>query len=491
MASVSTTTEAATKLPIPSGRIEDEAVLAGYLKSVTWMETRMQISLAWPLILGNLLSFLLQLVSTTFVGHTGSLELSAASLAYSFSVVTGYSVLVGLSGAMETLCGQAFGAREYQKLGVYMQRSMVVLNVLAVPIAILWVYMDQIFEALGQEAELASKAGAYGVWLIPTLFAYSFYACQVRFLQAQSLVKPLFVCFSITVVCHVPICWALVFHSGLGYKGAAIANSISLWITVFALEVYIRCSKRCARCIAPLSFAAVRDMRGFLALAVPSAMMVCLEWWSYEVLVIISAFLANPELTTGIIAICVNSETLLYNIPMGMASAVSTRLSNELGAGNAKAAGIAVNVAKVLALVEALVVVVFLLAVQNVWGWVYSNDEEVVTLIAGYIPFFAASSAFDALQAVLSGVVRGAGWQRAGAFMNLSSFYIAGLPIGCLLAFVAHLGGKGLWTGLIVGTFVQFVTYAVFTWLMDWDKEVKEAAKRLGMATSLREPLLV
>ncbi|MCO5549228.1 hypothetical protein L7F22_002695 [Adiantum nelumboides] len=458
-----------------------------------WLSCRevwVQCRLAGPLILGNLLSFLLQLVSTTFVGHTGSLELSAAALAYSFSVVTGYSVLMGLGSALETLCGQAFGAGEYRKVGIYMQRAMVVLSIAAVPIAVIWVFMEQIFLAVGQDAQLASKAGAYGVWLTPGLFAISFYMPLVKFLQTQSLVVPLFGCFTITLIIHIPICWFLVFHTSLGYKGAAVANSISVWITVLSLTLYVRFSPKCEASRAPLSLEAVKDLRGYLKLAVPSAMMTCLEWWSYEILVFISGFLPNPELQTGIIAICVNSESLLYMIPAGIAAAVSTRVANELGANNPQAARQALNVARTLGMAQACLLIVFLLLVRNVWGQLYSNDKDVVTTIAGYIPFFAISSAFDALQTVLSGVVRGAGWQQAGAYMNLASFYIAGLPTGCLLAFVGGLEGKGLWMGLIVGTMVQFIAYCLLICYMDFEREAKRAAARVGASSSALRPLL-
>lgn len=95
------------------------------------------------------------------------------------------------------------------------------------------------------------------------------------------------------------------------------------------------------------------------------------------------------------------------------------------------------------------------------------------------------------------GVARGAGWQQSGAYINLGSFYIVGLPIGCLLAFAAQLGGRvgignaaygilisvscilltllnvqGLLIGMVAGAGVQFVSFAVITHLMDWDTEV-------------------
>ena len=64
---------------------------------VSWKEMKVQACLAGPIIMGNLLSFLLQMVSLTFVGHCGKLELSGASIANSFAIVTGFSVVVCLS----------------------------------------------------------------------------------------------------------------------------------------------------------------------------------------------------------------------------------------------------------------------------------------------------------------------------------------------------------------------------------------------------------
>ncbi|KAI5069470.1 hypothetical protein GOP47_0015771 [Adiantum capillus-veneris] len=320
---------------------------------LSWDEVTTQCRLAGPLILGNLLTSLLQMISTTLVGHVGSIELSSASLTYSFCTVTGYSILMGMSGALETLCGQAFGAGEYGKVGLYLHRSIVVLNTVAVPVAISWLYIEQIYLAFGQDAQLASKAGAYGVLLIPTLFAVSFSFPLVKFLQAQRLVVPVFACFMMTLICHVPICWTLVFKSSLGYKGAALANSISSWLNTLLLSLYVGLSPKCAASRVPISRDTLQDVTGLLKIAVPAASMLCLEWWAYEVLVVISGFLSNPKLQAGVVAICVNSETLLYTIPGGMAAAVSTRVSNELGAGNPEAAHGAARVARVLALMEA------------------------------------------------------------------------------------------------------------------------------------------
>lgn len=63
-------------------------------KSSVKEEVKKQLWLSGPLIGVSLLQFCLQVISVMFVGHLGSLPLSAASIATSFASVTGFSFLV-------------------------------------------------------------------------------------------------------------------------------------------------------------------------------------------------------------------------------------------------------------------------------------------------------------------------------------------------------------------------------------------------------------
>ncbi|KAI5021926.1 hypothetical protein ZWY2020_058656 [Hordeum vulgare] len=78
---------------------------------------------------------------------------------------------------------------------------------------------------------------------------------------------------------------------------------------------------------------AFKELRQFAELAVPSAMMVCLEWWSFELLVLLSRLLPNPKLETSVLSICLNTGALMFTVPSGVCAAISIRVSNELGAG--------------------------------------------------------------------------------------------------------------------------------------------------------------
>lgn len=42
------------------------------------------------------------------------------------------------------------------------------------------------------------------------------------------------------------------------------------------------------------------------------------------------------------------------------------------------------------------------------------------------------------------GIARGCGWQKLGAFVNLGSYYLAGVPFAVVLAFVLHMKGGNI-----------------------------------------------
>ena len=81
----------------------------------------------------------------------------------------------------------------------------------------------------------------------------------------------------------------------------------------------------------------------------------------------------------------------------------STRVSNELGAGNAEGACLAVRVVFVIATIGGIVVGLVMMFIRNIWGYAYSNEVEVVRHVANIMPILATSNFLDGLQGVLSG----------------------------------------------------------------------------------------
>ncbi|OEL25491.1 Protein DETOXIFICATION 14 [Dichanthelium oligosanthes] len=136
---------------------------------------------AGPMIASCFLQNAVNIMSLMFVGHLGKLNLARASLAISITSVTGLNI-TGMATALDTLCGQAFGARQYHLMGVYKQCAMLVIGLTCVPFAFVWAYAGQILLLLRQDRAVAAEAGAYAHWLIPSIFVYVPLQYHIRFL---------------------------------------------------------------------------------------------------------------------------------------------------------------------------------------------------------------------------------------------------------------------------------------------------------------------
>ncbi|XP_050269672.1 protein DETOXIFICATION 7 isoform X1 [Quercus robur] len=436
-------------------------------------------SIAAPMVVVSILQYLLQVVSIIMVGHLGELSLSGVAIATSLTNVTGFSLLSGMAGGLETLCGQAYGAEQFQKLGTYTYTAIISLILVCPPVCVLWIFMDKILILLGQDPTISLEACKYSMWLIPALFGGAVLKPLTRYLQSQSLTLPMLFSSIVILSFHIPACWILVYKLKLGSHGAAIAFGSSTWLNVILLSLFTIYSSACEKTRVPFSKDVLLGISEFYRLAIPSAVMVCLKWWSCELLTLLSGLLPNAKLETSVLSICLTISTLHFTVAYGFGAAASTRISNELGAGNPQAARVTVWATMFLSITEGIIVSVTLFFCRYVLGYAYSNEKQVVNYITVMAPLICLSILMDSLQAVLSGVARGSGWQHIGAYVNLGAFYLVGLPVGAVLGFVLHLRGKGLWIGIIAGSIVQSTLLSLITGFTNWKKQADKARERI------------
>lgn len=95
-------------------------------------------------------------------------------------------VQLGMVSGLETLCGQAYGAKQYHMLGIYLQLSWLVLVVTTTLVMPMFRFANLILKALGQEECIAEMAGTIGLWFISVIYSFIIsFSCQI-FLQSQS-----------------------------------------------------------------------------------------------------------------------------------------------------------------------------------------------------------------------------------------------------------------------------------------------------------------
>ncbi|RYR43891.1 hypothetical protein Ahy_A08g040285 isoform C [Arachis hypogaea] len=271
---------AATTTPLLLGdreEVEDAQHEEWWKRILDMDEAKHQLLFSLPMIVTNLLYYLITLVSVMLVGHLGDLQLAGSTLANSWFSVTGVSLMVGLSGALETLCGQGFGAKEYQMLGIYLQSSCIISFVFSIIISIIWFYTQHILVLLHQSQDIAKTAALYMKFFFPGLFAYGFLQNILRFLQTQSVVTPLVILSAIPLLIHIGIAYVLVEKTGLGFVGAPISASISLWIAIVLLALYVIYGKNFKLTWEGFSTQSFHYVLPTLKLALPSAAMVWYE----------------------------------------------------------------------------------------------------------------------------------------------------------------------------------------------------------------------
>nr|GMC59968.1 protein DETOXIFICATION 14-like [Ipomoea batatas] len=418
--------------------------------------------IALPMIVVTLSQYLQRTSPLLMLGHLGELQLSSASIATSLCAVTGYSVLFGMSSALETLCGQAYGAGQYRKLGAFTYGAILCLFLVCIPVSILWLLSGKFLRLIGQDPLIAAEAGKYAVWLIPTLFPYAILQSLVRYMQTQRLIVPMLWTAATALAVQLTICWAFIFKLDLGSAGAALSITVSYWFNVILILLYVKYSSTCKKTHAALTLSkeVYSTMGEFFRFAVPSAVMACLEWWSFELIVLLSGILPNPKLETYVLSICV-------------------RVSNALGGGKPRAARVALSAVLILSATEAFIASITIFCCRYVWGYVFTYEQEVITYLKDITPLLCLSIFLDGTLVVLSGVARGTGWQHIGAYVNLGSYYLVGIPVALLLGFVLHLKGEGLWSGLVVGAFVQSIVLSLITGFTNWEKRAVEARQRV------------
>ncbi|KAL2473399.1 MATE efflux family protein [Forsythia ovata] len=273
------------------------------LRLATWIELKILFKLAAPAIIVYLLNNVISMSTQIFCGHVGNLELAASSLANNGVQLLAYGVMLGMGSAVETLCGQAYGAHKYDMLGIYMQRSTILLMATGIPLMFIYIFSKPILLLLGESKSVASASALFVYGLIPQIFAYAANFPIQKFLQAQSIVNPSAYISGATLVVHIFLTWLVLYKLGWGLLGAALVLSFSWWIIVIAQFVYILTSAKCKKTWNGFSIRAFHGLWDFLKLSTASAVMLCLETWYFQILVLLAGNLPNPEIALDSLAI--------------------------------------------------------------------------------------------------------------------------------------------------------------------------------------------
>lgn len=462
-----------------SARIEED---------VSYMRLMIEIiKMSVPLGLASAAQNSVGVVMTAMVGRlVGVVQLGATSLACGLLNATAFSFAAGFCGALETVLSHSYGRDPNSKLyGVYAQRMVLMLLIIALFVGPLLAFSDSLLVAMKFNAEIAHYTGQYcrialfgvvPVMMLELLRRY--FACQ-HFNTQLSInlmtgagIFPFFL-------------W--IFISIFGFLGAPIAWVLVVTLMPTSLLVYLVYTGQYKKTWGGWDPSAFSNWRPLLKLAFPSMAMMMSEWMSLEINSIMAAYASPVDLAA--FSIVYQTSGLFWSLASGVFIEAAVLVGNALGRGRTqyarRCAFVCIQIAMMFAVFNLVVNLLFRYQIASL----FSSDEAVQKKYVSLIKFFMVYHFFDCIQSCMMGVLRGCGMQSVGAIAIALVYSVVGVPLGAILFFKGGFGVEALWIGPGTGvSVVGFPLYCyIFFYHIKWDALEPREEEDLSLNSSMDE----
>ena len=413
-------------------------------------ELRELFRLALPLAAAQAGTQLMTVVDVAVLGRYSARDLAAVGFANAFFfgiTVIGMGAVFGIDPLVSQAVGAGDPLRARRSLWQGVWFALSVTAVLTLPLLACAVLMQHVGVAPeliepGREYLLIRTAGLAPLLLFLVIRSY---------LQAHSITRPMLMAMVIANIVNFFGDLLLVFGAGpipaLGAAGAAISTVAASLLEV-AIVAYA------ARNVDVPGTENIRrwdtsEIRRMFRLGWPVAMQLAAEVGIFALVGVLAARLGTVQLAGHQVVLSLASFT--YTMALGVAAAGSVRVGIAVGSRRFDATRVAGRAAFIGGgAIMSIGALLFALAPRQLARLV--TDQESVILAA--IPLFSIAALFqisDGLQAVGSGVLRGAGDTHFSFVANLIGHWAIGAPVAWYLGFHRGMGIVGLWWGLCAG----------------------------------------
>ena len=414
------------------------------------------VSLAIPIIIGQLGSIITGLADTLMVGWHSTEELAAASFVNNVTnafIITG----TGFSFGLTPLIGGELAQGKYRAIGRWLRNSLVANLTTALLIISILVGVFLNIEHMGQPAELIHIIKPYfAVVMVSILFIMAANAFR-QFVEAIADPKVSMWVLIIGNVLNIIGNYILIYGKcgmpEMGLYGAGISTLASR-IIMLVLFIGVFVSKR-RYVVYRGGFASSRcditSWRRLNALGWPIGMQQGLEAGTFCFTAIMVGWLGSLSLAAHQIAITIS--TVSYTIFLGIGSAVAIRTGYFKGAKDWIQARKQTAAGLHIGLMTATIVCLALWLVQNEASSLFTDSEQVIAIVAALLPILILYQFFDVVQIILANALRGLADVKAIMWISFITNFLIAIPSGYLLGFTCDMGVTGIWLAYPIGFF--------------------------------------
>lgn len=440
---------------------------------------RKLLHLTGPTILGSMLAFSTQAITNSFVGRRlGPVLFAHYTLGVSVANLFGFSIGMGLTGALETFISQAYGRdRQTTKdIGILIQRAIFLSIICTVPLTCLFLWGGPIFRFVFGE-DLGNGALEFTRHAVPNLILT--FIREVLTDTLQSINLPALVLYSTIASAVTCLTFNYFYTTSIASAVAVLtATQVVQLVVLIGLTRWHPSVTFWHYCEWPSKEAYnIRGMIQFLKIGIPCLVAMCAEWWAFEVLDVVAASISLQ--TVAIVNLVITIGAMYFSIGLAISVACSVLVGNALGENRPVLARQYAWTGIALCQCMNVFNATFLVLIKHSIARIFTQDAEMEETFCNMILIIAVYICGDSTQFCLQSIYKGVGEQSDAAKIVLLSLWAIGLPMTIMLGKWREWGGPGVMMGLLSGFTVE-IPLLIFNFLRwDWDALALEASKPL------------
>jgi putative MATE family efflux protein len=433
------------------------------------------VRLAIPIILGNLLQTGYQLTDAFWVGRLGAAAVAAVSVSFPVMfLVIALGAGFGIAGA--TLSAQYMGAGRQDLVNHVAAQTMMMVTATSVVLgAAGFSVAPYLLELLGVAADVyAGALGFMRVSFVGIIFVFVYAMFQALMRGVGETRTPLMIVFG-TVVLNFLLDPLFIFGWGpfppQGVMGAALATLTTQGLAaLLGLGIFLR-----GRHGIQLSWRGFRPDPVYIKRAFFLGLPVSIELATRGLGPMLMSFLVAGFGTVTLAAYGVGSNVLLFvTIPaMGMSQAVSTLVSQNMGAGNLnRAARVTLLGASASFVILSIVGLIAWILAPAIVAFFVPRSPEVIAEGARFIRIMCLAWGGIGVQLCIVSAFRASGNMLVAMVIALVSQFMLQFPLAYILSKHTSLQAVGLWWSFPVTTVIVALVSACWFAQGGWKQTV-------------------
>ena len=448
--------------------------------------------LAWPLVLGNLLQTVYNIVDIFWVGRVSPEAVAGVSLMFPLAWMF-ISTAMGLTAATIALVSQHVGAGNSRQADRVVAQAILLALVVSSALAALgWAFRFEVLTLIGAEGQVFVEALDYiEVIFLALPFTFLFFAFRAS-LQGAGDTKTAMWLMVISAGMNVILDPFLILGWGpfpaMGTRGAAWATFIARGFATGA-GIYILLRGGFG---VRLHLQDLRPDPALLRKLVDVGYPASIDGWARSFAAVVMAAFVAPFGTAAIAAygVGIRLMSVSWSVAGAVGQAAATGVGQNLGSRTpdraARLTWVATGGTMTFLFGAATLCILF----PEIAIGIFVDDPDVIREGRIFLYIIAPFWAFFGGTMVIQGAFRGAGRTKVAMGLSLLSRWVFRVPVALVLAFAFSIGVPGtgitlqsfgigvigVWIGFSVGAFITFVLAAVWFQRGTWRAGVIDEA---------------